>query len=152
MGALQRLFKKLTSSERRKADRIPSPNLGAYYWTNAAPKAHSIRDISSTGLYLITDERWYPGTLVMVTLQKKTGGDEGSEQSLAVQSKAVRWGADGVGLEFILSNPKDSGKGQSVLKDGADRKALEKFLAGFEPEDGEAIVNYLILPIEATLA
>jgi hypothetical protein len=149
MGAFKKLMDKLTSKERRRADRLPSPKLGAYYWTNAAPKAHEIRDISSTGLYLLTDERWYPGTLVMVTLQKKQAPGADPEPSLSVQSKAVRWGADGVGLEFILSDSRNSGSGQSVLKDGADRKSLEKFLAGFEADQGEAIVNYVVLPLEA---
>ena len=35
--------------------------MAAYYWNGAAPKAHTVRDISSTGLYVVTEERWYPG-------------------------------------------------------------------------------------------
>jgi len=70
MKALKRLFGKVFSRDRRTAERLPAADLSAYYWTGAAPAHHGIRDISSTGFYLVTEERWYPGTLVMMTLQK----------------------------------------------------------------------------------
>ncbi|MGB6690348.1 MAG: PilZ domain-containing protein, partial [Terracidiphilus sp.] len=95
------------------------------YWTGAAPQAHNIRDISSTGLYVVTEERWYPGTLVLMTLQRTDDGEEVSERSIAVMSRAVRWGEDGVGLQFILPKAQDPRRG-----DGVDRKTLEKFLQG----------------------
>jgi PilZ domain len=148
MSGLKKLFERLTTKERRRAERLAAPRLGAYYWTNAAPKEHGIRDISSTGLYLLTEERWYPGTLVMMTLQKKGEIEGEADASIAVQSKAVRWGSDGVGLQFVLSDTKDPNKGHSVLKDGADRKSLERFLAGFTSDEGNAVVNYIVLPID----
>jgi len=113
------------SPDPRRAPRDTSPRLAAYYWTGAAPEAHSIRDISSTGLYVVTEERWYPGTLVLMTLQRTDDGEEITERSVAVLSRAVRWGEDGVGLQFILP------KGQSPRRnDGVDKKTLEKFLLG----------------------
>jgi hypothetical protein len=113
------------SPDPRRAPRDPSPRLAAYYWTGAAPAAHNIRDISSSGLYVVTEERWYPGTLVLMTLQRTDDGDEVTERSVAVLSRAVRWGEDGVGLQFILPKGQDSQR-----SDGADRKTLEKFLTG----------------------
>jgi hypothetical protein len=62
-------FKRLWSSDDRKARRQPAPRLAAYYWSGSAPSAHDIRDVSSTGLYLLTEDRWYPGTLILMTLQ-----------------------------------------------------------------------------------
>jgi len=113
------------SPDPRRAPRDASPRLAAYYWTGAAPEAHSIRDISSTGLYVVTEERWYPGTLVLMTLQRTDDGEELTERSVSVLSRAVRWGEDGVGLQFILP------KGQDPRRsDGVDRKTLEKFLTG----------------------
>ena len=64
------------SPDPRRAPREPAKGLAAYYWTGAPPAAHSIRDISSTGLYVVTEERWYPGTLVLMTLQRTDGGEE----------------------------------------------------------------------------
>jgi len=116
------------SPDPRKAPREAAPGLAAYYWNGAAPEAHGIRDISSTGLYLVTEERWYPGTLVLMTLQRTDVGEETAERSIAVQSRAVRWGQDGVGLQFILPDSKDLKSGNSGLLEGADRKEFERFL------------------------
>jgi hypothetical protein len=116
------------SPDPRKAPREPSSGLAAYYWNGAAPEAHGIRDISSSGLYVVTEERWYPGTLVLMTLQRTDVGEEVAERSIAVQSRAVRWGHDGVGLQFILSDAKDLKRGNSPMQEGADRKEFERFL------------------------
>jgi hypothetical protein len=148
MGFLKNLLGQALSKNRRRAERLPAPQLAAFYWTNAAPAEHRIRDISISGLYLMTEERWYPGTLVMMTLQKKEDGPDSPALSISVQSRAVRWGADGVGLEFILPDLGDRRRGQSLLNDGADRKSLEKFLTEFRPEHGSAIVNRVGTPQE----
>jgi hypothetical protein len=116
------------SPDPRKAPREPASGLAAYYWTGGAPEAHSIRDISSTGLYVVTEERWYPGTLVLMTLQKTDAGEVSAERTISVQSRAVRCGSDGVGLQFILSNKKDSGQGDDQRVKGVDKKELDRFL------------------------
>jgi hypothetical protein len=114
--------------ELRKAPREPLPGLAAYYWTGAAPKAHSVRDISSTGLYVVTEERWYPGTLILMTLQEEDGGEDSAERSISVHSRTVRWGSDGVGLQFIPQDAPEARKGMNELKHGVDKKELEQFL------------------------
>jgi hypothetical protein len=63
---------------------------------------HGIKDTSATGLYLLTENRWPLGTLVMMTLQRTDSADEKLDRSIAVQLKVVRWGLDGVGLQFVL--------------------------------------------------
>ncbi len=110
------------SPDPRKAPREPAPGLAAYYWTGGPAVPKPIRDISSTGLYVITEERWYPGTLVLVTLQNTALGEEVAERSICVHSRAVRWGKDGVGLQFVLP------KNENPKMGAADRKALDKFL------------------------
>jgi uncharacterized membrane protein (UPF0127 family) len=116
------------SPDPRKAPRMDSPGLAAYYWTGAAPQARNIKDISNTGLYIVTEERWYPGTLVLMTLQRTDLGEESLERSISVHSRAVRWGNDGVGLQFILKNSPSMGPGKSPLVDAVDKKELDKFL------------------------
>jgi hypothetical protein len=111
------------SPDPRKAPRESAPGLAAYYWTGGPPSAHTIRDISSTGLYVVTEERWYPGTLVLMTLQNSAFGEEVAERTICVHSRAVRWGKDGVGLQFVLQKDMaDPSMG------AADRKALDRFL------------------------
>jgi hypothetical protein len=116
------------SPDPRKAPRVKEPGLAAYYWNGAAPMAHGIRDISSSGLYVVTEERWYPGTMVLMTLQRNNPGEEYEERSIAVQTRAIRWGPDGVGLQFVLSDDKDVRHGKTPVLDSADRKEFELFL------------------------
>jgi PilZ domain len=116
------------SPDPRKAPREIVPGLAAYYWNGAAPEAHGIRDISSSGMYVVTEERWYPGTLVLMTLQRTDCGEEIEERSISVQSRAVRWGNDGVGLKFVLPEEKDLKRGHNMLAEGVDKKALDRFL------------------------
>jgi hypothetical protein len=112
----------------RKAPREQAHGLAAYYWTGSAPKAHSIRDISATGLYVVTEERWYPGTLILMTIQDAANGEETIEHSISVHSRAVRWGNDGVGLQFIPQDAPDSVKGMNPLVQGVDKRELYQFL------------------------
>lgn len=82
-------------------------SLVAYYWNGSVPVPHLVRDISRTGIFLYTDERWYPGTMLQLTLDFKTetaGRLPGAVpvESTRVWSKAVRFAADGVGFEFML--------------------------------------------------
>ena len=116
------------SPDPRKAPRNIVSGLAAYYWTGAAPTAHSVRDISSTGLYVVTEERWYPGTLVLMTLQDTGCEGEASECSVSVYSKAIRWGDDGVGLKFVLQGALRPLQDQSTSIAGMDKKDLEMFL------------------------
>src|SRR3954464_10474925 len=89
--------------------------------------AHGVRDISPSGLYLLTDGRWYPGTLVMLTLQKNGEILAGSQQSVAVEARVIRSGDDGVGLAFVLPERRQSDK-DGVLGNLVDKKALVDFL------------------------
>ena len=122
-------FRRFFVQDKRRAKRRSTPQLVAHYWTGAAPGATGVQDISVGGLYLLTEERWYPGTLIKMTLQRTDSADDGSERFIIVQSKAVRWGKDGVGLEFVLTDSEDSrdndGQQINVL---ADEKTLKRFL------------------------
>lgn len=111
------------SPDPRRAPREAATGLAAYYWTGGPAEAHIVKDISATGLYVVTEERWYPGTLILMTLQNNGSGEEIAERTICVHSRAVRWGKDGVGLQFVLQN--ESGDSSMAA---ADKKALERFL------------------------
>jgi len=131
---LRAWFDRWWSPDPRKAPRVKEPGLAAYYWNGAAPVAHGVRDLSSSGLYVVTEERWYPGTLVLMTLQRTDKGEEFAERSIAVQSRAVRWGPDGVGLQFILAEDKDARSGKHTILDAATREEFNRFLAQLDLE------------------
>jgi hypothetical protein len=115
--------------EPRKAPRAVLPGLTAYFWTGGSPQPHAIRNISSTGLYVITEERWYPGTLVQMTLKKAKNGGTGTESSISLMVRANRWGNDGVGLAFVVRDPRNSRNGDAAETSAIDREDLDQFLA-----------------------
>ncbi len=117
------------SSDRRRSPRQPLPGLVAYYWTGSAPRAYQIADISSSGFYLLTEERWFPGTMVLMTLQRTDSSGKNVDDSIAIQSRVVRWGVDGLGLAFVVSRSIDPASGDSMRENGVDKKTLERFLA-----------------------
>jgi hypothetical protein len=121
-SSLKTWFQNWLSSDRRRSPRQPLPGLVAYYWTGSTPRAYQIADISSTGLYILTEERWFPGTLVSMTLQRTDSNGKNLDDYITIQTRVVRWGSDGLGLAFIVSNNSES------LRDGADKKTLERFL------------------------
>jgi hypothetical protein len=114
--------------DHRKASRDQSPGLVAHFWTGGTPEAHTIRDISATGLYIVYEEGWYPGTLVRLTLTKVGSEEQSSDRSITVQARAVRKGEDGVGLEFVVQDPPRLRRGQDSTIEGADNKQLAQFL------------------------
>jgi hypothetical protein len=87
-------------------------------------------------MYLLTEERWYPGTLILMTLQKADSGEDGTESSISVYSRAARCGDDGVGLQFVLSNGRDQRLNMDLLADKVDRKELERFLQRLDKGKG----------------
>ena len=112
----------------RKAQRESLSGLAAYFWTGGAPIEHGVRDISPTGLYVLTDERWYPGTIGRLTLTDRR--ERTSERSITVSATVKRWGNDGVGLHFVLQN------GKAPLADGmvqgVGKEQVEQFLQQFK--------------------
>src|ERR1700757_2402971 len=88
----------------RRAKRYPTPGVVAYYWTGGAPYSYQVGDMSATGLFLLTKERWAPGTLIQMTLQRQDGRINNSDSSICVLSEVVRWSDNGAGFNFILSD------------------------------------------------
>jgi hypothetical protein len=139
MKSVTNWFKRLSSSEHRKAQRMKSPLLVAYYWDGAVPTSHPIQNISSTGAYLSTKERWLPGTMVTMTLQRTdiALGHPGTEPHVAVLSKVVRLDEEGVGLAFVPLEARSEGlKSPTVGK-----KALVKFLEQLKVYQDRAIIG-----------
>ncbi len=118
---------------RRRSKRISVPGLVAYYWTGGAPYSYEVGDVSATGVYLRTKERWAPGTTIQMTLQKQDGSGNSSDGSICVLSEVVRWGKDGAGFNFVLSDYDDAASRQIVPGEATSRKAVEKFLNRLEP-------------------
>ncbi len=124
----QRLLRR-APADPRTAPRESLPGLIAYFFTGGTPVAHAVRDISPTGMFIVTGERWYPGTVVRVTLTDRHNATV--ERSITVNAKAVRWGTDGVGLEFVFeqnTGRKDLPLDRMERANGMNPGEIEEFL------------------------
>ena len=136
MNAVARCFEWLTSRERRKAERRERLPLVAHYWDGGAPIAHEVRDISRRGLYLSTEQRWYPGTLVMLTLQREDLSESHPDRSITIRAKVIRSDAGGVGFSFVMPEKRTRLFTRSGLPSGADKKSFERFLGRLRANRG----------------
>lgn len=112
----------------RRAKRFPTPGLVAYYWTGGAPYSYHVGDMSATGLFLLTKDRWAPGTLIQMTLQKQDGRTNRPEDSICVLTEVVRWSKDGAGFNFVLSDDEGAFEYQFAPGEVVDRKSVEEFM------------------------
>jgi hypothetical protein len=128
---LERLFGENKPKDARITPRLALAGLAAYFWDGGAPKAHDILNVSETGLYVMTEERWYPGTLIQMTLKKTSSDGKKVEASISLMACVNRWGNDGVGLSFVVRDPH---KPHASQTDGVDRADLDRFLAFIKKE------------------
>jgi Flp pilus assembly protein TadG len=150
MGSLSRWLEN-PSAEKRRAPRVPEPSLLVYYWDGSVPEGRRIRDISVSGAYIVTPERWYVGTIVRLILQgyKTTPQPDGGivpSRSTSVPSRVTRHGPDGIGVEFIFSTPEEQKTLQDFL---AAIPRTEGSPAGlYATTEGQALIEFaLILPL-----
>jgi hypothetical protein len=155
-GVKRWLFQESTRSPR--AVRVTHPEIVVHYWDGAAPEGHGLRDISETGAYILTSERWYEGTIIRIILQGpgaalSVGAAAAPPASICVPGQVVRQGDDGVAMEF-------------VFRDKQERQRFREFLAAMpnQPADtpsagtkagraGQALVEFaLIAPLVFLLA
>ena len=118
-----------TTGHGRRAERRQSPSLAAYHWKGPYPRLNSIRDISCTGAFLLTQERWEPGEVVSLSLQRS--GPPEKENAFPVQAKAVRWDEEGVAVSFLLPPGADLRLWQSPLKSAELQNEPEDILREF---------------------
>jgi hypothetical protein len=104
----KRRLQRLAVLEITRAERRTPSGFAARHGNDSAAKPASIRNISATGLYLLTEERWPLGELILLTLQKEGPPEHRSELQIAVQARVVRHGEDGIGLSFVLPTGLDA--------------------------------------------
>jgi hypothetical protein len=117
---LKQVFEKLSPAVKR-AERKSATGFIAYHGGASGALPDDVKDISSTGLYLLTKERWLPGTQVLLTLQMKSPPEPASERRIMLQAKVVRWGDDGVGMSFVLPDDPVAQQWKSLLQTAAEQ-------------------------------
>jgi Flp pilus assembly protein TadG len=99
-------------NEPPRAPRFTGPELVVHYWDGSSPEGRNIRDISQSGAYIYTPERWYLGTLIRIVLQgyptvARADGTTVPASSICILARVVRHGSDGVGVEFAFRNKEE---------------------------------------------
>jgi hypothetical protein len=72
----------------------------AYYAGDGKLAVRAIRDLNATGLYLVTRDRWPVGSEVEINMQPSGAVDDRTNVPVKVPMRVMRWGVDGVHLEF----------------------------------------------------
>lgn len=119
------------ATDKKRAERRPLPGLAAYHWDGSIPKLNKVRNISSTGVYLQTSDRWEPGKQVTLTLQREGPPRVGFDHCVRITTKAVRCGSDGVGLVFDALDQRDLFLWDSPLKTDISHTEPEDLLREF---------------------
>ena len=114
-------------AERRSVDHFVS-----YRWNGSQLKQEAVKDISSTGLYIFTEEPLQPGALLSLTLQKEGPLEMNPECRIEAQAKVVRRGKDGVGLAFVWKDDPESCQWESLR---------ESLIQQAKPEDMLGLVR-----------
>jgi len=151
MGGLSRWLENGRENMKRRAPRFTEPSFMVYYWDGSAPEGHQIRDISASGAYIVTSERWYVGTIVRLFLQgyKTVPQPDGRiipSRSISIPARVTRHGSDGLGVEFIFSSPEEKKTLQAFV--AAMPRVESGPVASLTPLTGQALVEFaLVLPL-----
>jgi hypothetical protein len=95
-------IRRLGHPEKPRAERRTPLGLKAWQTNNPASQPTTIKDISSTGLYLLTAERWPVDELIPLTIEMESLSENRAEDRIRVQARVARHGEDGVGLAFVF--------------------------------------------------
>src|SRR6185437_3660720 len=101
MSILRNLLVKAGLSERRNDGRMHARGLDVSYWNGLEHKRVKIKDISATGVYLLTKDHLPFGTPVQLVLQTRALLDRDSHREVRLRARCVRQGEDGIGLTFV---------------------------------------------------
>ena len=102
---LKRALEKFGGVEQPRAERWPAPGVEAHYDLDVSPRTAGIKDISATGICLITQDRLPVGNLIDLTLLKAGEPGDNSDLQFTIPARVVaheQEEGDGIALEFIL--------------------------------------------------
>jgi len=116
----------------------------AYYWEGGKSEPHAVREASCSGLYLVTNHRWYPGTIVTMTLQRTKSSVVDAWNAITLRGRVVRSEDDGVAFAFELASNKNNRAGKDPPLE-IDMKTVDSFLKRAQSDAAQALIEYLLL-------
>ncbi len=104
-----------------RAERRSAKQFAAYRWTGKTVRTDAVKNISTTGVYIFTEERRPVGTLMAVTLQKAGPLEPSPEHRITALARVVRCGDDGMGLTFVASKDPGCREWENLLEQLVDQ-------------------------------
>ena len=106
MSDWKRRLRKLGYPDTPRAERRIPPGFAARRGVGSASKAAHIHDISSSGIFLITEERWPVGEMTACTIQIEDA-PPGNDAEFSLPVRVIRHDQNGMGLAFVLPTSVD---------------------------------------------
>jgi Flp pilus assembly protein TadG len=144
--------------EPRRAPRFREPEIVVHYWDGSAPEGRQLRDISESGAYIYTSERWYPGTMIRIILQGyqtevKEDGTVVPKVSTVITARVIRHGPDGVAVEFAFRDKKEETTLRTFLAAIPVQPLRATISETAHQRKGQALIEFsLIVPLVFLLA
>ena len=96
------LVEKLSTTKERfkhseRPARVPAPGVDVWYSIGLEQKQVRIKNISPTGVYLLTGDRWPQGSSVLLTMKSSVD----PRNQVSIPARIVRHDSEGVGMEFL---------------------------------------------------
>jgi PilZ domain len=104
-----------------RAERRPASRFIAYRLTGSSVRQNPVRDISSTGAYIVTNERLDRGTLVLLTMQQDGPLELSATRRITTFARIVRVGEDGMGVEFVVPADPDACRWATLIDNLAEQ-------------------------------
>ena len=95
--------------------------LTAIYSDGGFPRSHEIKQVTAKGAYILTEDRWYPGTIVEMRVQyhpqyidiARLNGH--SSASIGMRGKVVENEKDGVIVDFVYLDKRERHRFKNFL-------------------------------------
>jgi hypothetical protein len=104
MSRIRTLLTRIGLADRRGEQRMDANGLTVSCSSGSEQMKVKIGNISPTGLYLVTEERWPHGTTIVLTLGEKSAFEDSSRSQVRIWTRCVRSDEGGVGLAFTHSH------------------------------------------------
>jgi len=124
--------------DQRVAHRHSMPPLTAWLGMVRTSKEYKVGDVSVAGFFMLTEDRWIPGTSFPITLERTDEASIG--RILTVHATVVRVGEDGVGFTFQQNAAENAADSQTGSNMRIDLTKLAQFLKGLpmaDPDSGQ---------------
>jgi PilZ domain len=99
---LKRGIERFGEVEKPRAERRSASGLEAQYGVEIPGFPAGIKDISASGVYLLTEKRLGSGELITLVLREKGQSEPSADLQFSVHARVARQGEDGIGLSFDL--------------------------------------------------